>query len=327
MLRPGCIRFVKLRRSGSRRFTAALFACRIAAQVELKLEQTDSARGYLRECERLCSAIQQGWSPIGGLGSFVEMLEARAGELRSAADGGGAAALQQKQTGSPATGANALPLGGGETPLDADAARAQDRPPEAPPAVLEQALRRWVNNPFRRCDRVAQASGLKLRGNRQGDRVSAQQPGAAHPLDDIASAHGSAARQAVHDACAQAVGFACETEPPNTFEFPPRLVHGGQSTPELEGQVRNSVRRFAEQVLRIEQSSQGEGEARRLVLSRPSDYNLPLDEDPNVRKCVACGTLGGAGVLFTSTQFQRVRPRCKPCTQRRALEAKRAQVE
>eukprot|EP01045_Picozoa_sp_COSAG04_P051624 COSAG04_NODE_21575_length_371_cov_0.757353_1_plen_101_part_10 len=86
--------------------------------------------------------------------------------------------------------------------------------------------------------------------------MSAQQPGAAHPLDDIASAHGSAARQAVHDACAQAVGFACETEPPNTFEFPPRLVHGGQSTPELEGQVRNSVRRFAEQVLRIEQSSQ-----------------------------------------------------------------------
>ena len=157
--------------------------------------------------------------------------------------------------------------------------------------------------------------------------MSAQQPGAAHPLDDIASAHGSAARQAVHDACAQAVGFACETEPPNTFEFPPRLVHGGQSTPELEGQVRNSVRRFAEQVLRIEQSSQGEGEARRLVLSRPSDYNLPLDEDPNVRKCVACGTLGEAGVLFTSTQFQRVRPRCKPCTQRRALEAKRAQVE
>ena len=157
--------------------------------------------------------------------------------------------------------------------------------------------------------------------------MSARQPGAAHPLDDIASAHGSAARQAVHDACAQAVGFACETEPPNTFEFPPRLVHGGESTPELEGQVRNSVRRFAEQVLRIEQSSQGEGEARRLVLSRPSDYNLPLDEDPNVRKCFACGTLGGAGVLFTSSQFQRVRPRCKPCTQRRALEDKRAQVE
>ena len=32
-------------------------------------------------------------------------------------------------------------------------------------------------------------------------------------------------------------------------------------------------------------------------------------------------------MLFTSTQFQRVRPRCKPCTQRRALEDKRAQVE
>ena len=135
-----------------------VFACRIAAQVELKLEQADSARGYLRECERLCTAVEQGWPPPigGGLGSFAEMLDARAGELRLAAEGGGAAALQQEGTGSPATGANALPLGGGETPLDADAARAQDRPPEAPPAVLEQALRRWVRT-IRRCDRAAQA--------------------------------------------------------------------------------------------------------------------------------------------------------------------------
>ena len=67
-----------------------VFACRIAAQVELKLEQADSARGYLRECERLCTAIEQGWSPPTaepGLGSFADMLEARAEGLRLFAEG------------------------------------------------------------------------------------------------------------------------------------------------------------------------------------------------------------------------------------------------
>jgi hypothetical protein len=202
----------------------------------------------------------------------------------------------------------------------------EDRPPgntlvgvEVPDAMIDQAFAIWKK--------------------RAGD----------DPLENISAMHGQEVGAAVRAACIEAIAFAAFDDISEQKAFPARLIrsaNANSSDPEsalptasadnlldthqadLEGQVRNCVRRFAEQVLRLNQKSVGENESRHLVLSKPlSSYRLPLDEDQNVRVCCDCAALGEVGVHFTQSQWNKPQSRCKVCTQRQGLKRKRADVE
>ena len=151
------------------------------------------------------------------------------------------------------------------------------------------------------------------------------------PVEHVCRTSGEPVGAAVRAACVDAIAFAA-SDTCRLKIYPCQLISaedGVHSTPLLEGDVRNSVRRFAEQVLRLQASSVGGTDSRHLELRKPQgfyDLQEELDADSLVMPCRACGTLGEMGVHFTRSQWNK-RGQCKVCTQRQALERKRALVE
>jgi hypothetical protein len=303
----------------------------IAAEVTLAQGQLDQARDYLRDCDRVCAKL--GTSGGGGAGAakrddngYVPATAEDDCAARVANGTSQAAATGRGDVGGGAAGGadgadvgggggvdggagdgdgdgggeDGGDVGGGAGGSDGDGG---ERQTEVPGAMIEQAFGIWT----------AQAGS--------------------DPIADISANHGNAVGVAVRAACIEAIRFAAFDDLSDLKRFPPQLIAvdpaaAAVAAPDfLEGEARNFIRRFAEQVLRLNQKSVGEGEQRCLVLSKDlSSYHLPLDEDPNVRSCCDCNTLGELGVHFTQSQWNKPQARCKVCTQRQGLENKREDI-
>ena len=279
----------------------------IAAEITLALGQQDQARRYLRDCERVYTAAsRRSLAENGTEAEFASLLERRSTELHGSRVG----AIDATAT--------AIANEDGTGVLTDTLPELEVRPPgntlarvKVPDAMINQAFSVWKKH-------------------------------AGHdPLENISASHGKEVGAAVRAACIEAIAFAAFDDVSEHKAFPAQLIRSAtagsnnadknsldtyQAGP--EGQARNFVRRFAEQVLRLKQKSVGENDSRHLVLSKSlSSYRLPLDEDQDVRMCCDCATLGKIGINFTQSQWNKPQSRCKVCTQRQGLTRKRAYVE